>query len=449
MTTVFEDLYGEPDIPANIFSNLSEKDLCQVELVCQQWKYIVKDRLLWKKKLEKRYHTDPVWKTMLLQHDWYPNVILEPQIAQIHKSIFMQIRSLLGPDEMTDGILKCITNDIDLTKEATIHQTPVTSIFSFRSNHDATTTPNNLTREEKFFLTRRHNDHVTLMSKMPLPSRGRGLPWQKSGPRKTNLSHDGEHYSNLILFSPTAFPILVTDKGYVAVAGARYGKGKLVVVPHEAVLSHGGLMQGAIDWCTNQRNTTSIFVDPLTKGWRRGWQYMDVRRTRKDPPFPVTFLDRNKLSADIPVYITEGHYEDHADHMMEYVKNGGGLIIGGHAWWWASNDIDVVDRRKCSILEHPGNKIIARAGIAYSREGIQQNKIEFHVDNMPALKHSLYYAHKTCITRPSYVFRQDIYDKLLKGTEYDDIQLFSDQLRGNDYFNVILQYMYEIQTRAF
>ena len=134
---------------------------------------------------------------------------------------------------------------------------------------------------------------------------------------------------------------------------------------------------------------------------------------------------------------------------MEYVRNGGGLIIGGHAWWWASNDIDVLSRQKCSMLEHPGNKIIARAGIIFSSHGIQQNDIEFEVDQIPALQYSLYFALKTCLYRPSYVFRQYIFDTLLKGSEYEDIQLFSEQLRNNDNFKIILHYMYEIQKRPF
>ena len=27
-----------------------------------------------------------------------------------------------------------------------------------------------------------------------------------------------------------------------------------------------------------------------------------------------------------PVYVTEGHYDDHGEHVMEYVRKGGGLI---------------------------------------------------------------------------------------------------------------------------
>ena len=481
MCTSFDSLYGEPDIPAGIFSLLPERDLCQAELVCTQWRSLIIEQRVWRMKLEKYFRNEAVWNIILRQHQWQPGTILE---HEEHKTLIFNLKSIIGPSQITDKTLTYITNDVDLNKPSSgNHNCFCNCSINCKCNNcnncncnchhcfwqktkknssgpslsTMSTNPADgcMTWEENLFLTRRHNDHITLTSKMPLQSRARGAPWQKSfwqtsiPPRETNLSHDGEHYSNLILFSPTAFPIFVTTKGYVAVAGARYGKGKIVVVPHEAVLSHEGLMQGAIEWCTGTSNSP-VFKDPLTKAWRGGgWSYFDVRRIAKDSPFPVNYLDRKELSGDIPVYITEGHYEDHADHLMEYVKQGGGLIIGGHAWWWAHNDVDVWNGQKCTMLDHPGNKIIARAGIVFSKEGIKQDNIWFQVDNIPALKHSLYYALKACISRPMSIFRQEVFDDLLKGTEYEETQLFSDRLRNNEYFNLILQYMYQIQTRSF
>lgn len=422
-------MYGEPDIPANIFSHLPFKDLCQAELVCSYWRNIVIEEHVWKSKLQQNFNTISTWKLVLKQHDWNPAACMSHEEC---KAMFMKISCLLGPQEITDSILECITDDTVLDWKngvSLIHRA--------------------LPLDEENFKARRFHDQLILMSKMPTQSRGLGLPRQKSNVRKTTLSHDGEHYSNLIVFGPTAFPILVTNRGYVAVAGARYGKGRLVVVPHEAVLTHGGLMQGAVEWCANKKGCP-ISVDPLTKAWTSmGWQYRDVKRTRRDPPFPVSYVSRDNVTKDIPVYITEGHYEDHADHLIEYVKNGGGLIVGGRAWWWGMNDMDVVNGQKCSLLEHPGNKIISKAGIVFSREGIQQNTIEFLVDNVPALKYSLYYALKACILRPSSIMRQYIFDELLKRTEYEDLQIFSEQLRDNDHFKLILEYMYEIQRRRF
>ena len=76
MSASFYSLYSEPDIPANIFILLPAKDLCQVELVCNQWRDIVQEQSIWKKKLEEHYQTSSEWKALLAQHDWYPGVML-------------------------------------------------------------------------------------------------------------------------------------------------------------------------------------------------------------------------------------------------------------------------------------------------------------------------------------------------------------------------------------
>ena len=154
----------------------------------------------------------------MIQHGWSPDQKL---LSGEYRSLFMKVQSLVGPDELTVGMLRYITNNTLINSNEVSPCGAIKKILPW---------------DEEYFLLQRHNDHVTIMSKMPKTSRGMGLPWQKAGPRKTNLSHDGEHYSNLILFGPTAFPILITSKNYVAAAGARYGKGRLVVLPHEAVL---------------------------------------------------------------------------------------------------------------------------------------------------------------------------------------------------------------------
>ena len=164
-----------------------------------------------------------------------------------------------------------------------------------------------MTWEEQLFLRRRHHDHVTITSNIPPHSKGRRAATRRnpdgSRIRETNLDNHGQRYSNLILFSPTAFPILVASVGNVAVAGARYGKGKLVVVAHESILCHKGLMQGAVEWCSGTTDCL-IFKDPLS------------RNEYNEDPYPVKYVGRNEVTGDMSVYIASGHYEDHADHGM-------------------------------------------------------------------------------------------------------------------------------------
>ena len=394
-------------------------------------------------KLQKYFDGEAGWNILLKQHNWLPGMMLE---HRENKSLIFKLKSFIGPSQTTDNILRYITDDFNLWNNCNckckIWQQQATSsvpkqhlcFLAYRVNNIATW-------EEKVFLRRRHHDHVTITSKIPPHSRAlrtatRRKIFSKDGsrPRVTNFDNTGQRYSNLILFSPTAFPILVASVGNVAVAGARYGKGKLVVVAHESILCHEGLMQGAIEWCAGTADSP-VFKDPLSRNEYHG------------DPFPVKYVERNEVTGDMSVYIASGHYEDQADHLMEYVKQGGGLIIGGHAWSWALNDPGIQNGEKCSILDHPGNKIIARAGIVFSREVIRQNDIWFQVDNMPALRHSLYYALKACKSKHLGVSicREEVFENLLKGTEYEDIQLFSDRLRHNEHFKLVLQYMHEVQ----
>ena len=74
-------------------------------------------------------------------------------------------------------------------------------------------------------------------------------------------------------------------------------------------------------------------------------------------------------SLEPQVYITEGHYEDHCEDVVEYVRRGGGLVIAGHAWFWAST---AQDKGKCVLKTHPGNRIVTHFGIAFTRNTIEK-----------------------------------------------------------------------------
>ena len=87
-------------------------------------------------------------------------------------------------------------------------------------------------------------------------------------------------------------------------------------------------IQGAADWC-GQKLNCPIARDPTTK--RRhaqsgNWVYAQVERREPRHKWRSVYLSRDKLSINIPVYVTEAHYDDHSEPLMEYVRKGGGLI---------------------------------------------------------------------------------------------------------------------------
>ena len=80
--------------------------------------------------------------------------------------------------------------------------------------------------------------------------------------------------------------------------------------------------------------------------------------------------------------------------LKEYFFNS----VGGYACTWNSDE--------CTVLQYPGNKMIARTGIAFSNNAIStvnlyensELQIESLVDNIPALKCSIYYSMKEYVS---------------------------------------------------
>lgn len=90
------------------------------------------------------------------------------------------------------------------------------------------------------------------------------------------------------------------------------------------------------------------------------------------------------------VFVTQAHYDDHLEDVLEYVRQGGGLIIGGHAWWWMSQEQNAAN----PLLQHPGNRITAPMGIVFSTECVSSENLKVSNGIVPGLRHSLYHAVK-------------------------------------------------------
>jgi len=249
---------------------------------------------------------------------------------------------------------------------------------------------------------------------------------------KLHSREDNFVMSKLLLFGSQAFPLLTTGSGIVVMAGSYYGKGKVVVLPHEALLQHEALMRGAMEWVkgfNDKEGVPLVSMDPVS---RAGGNWVYVNPLRRRYPFEKTAVKRDQLMSNKEttprIYITEGHYDDHSDCVLDYVRNGGGLIIAGHAWFWASQRNHDV----CLLTNHPGNKIITHFGIAFS---------SLHVDHQgpnrslklldpPGSRHSYYYM----ALRASKGFVGD----LISEEDYTHLSWFHPKLRDEDRFSDIV-----------
>ena len=226
MLSIFE---REPDLVTEIFGFLSSSDICQSELVCLSWRYLIIHHKVWNRKLVQKWHSNAFWRDMLCQHDWD----MHETSHELNKRLCLEL-SVTIPDEMADTLLRFVR------KESNLNDVKIPT--SIRN------------KIEISFVKRLRNDRIKIISKIPKRPKGR-IGWRR-GPRKISFVMDQEsddnldtnsikNFSKLLLLSPAAFPILVsrTNKEDIILAGARYGKGRIVVASHHNVLYNSDLIQ--------------------------------------------------------------------------------------------------------------------------------------------------------------------------------------------------------------
>ncbi|XP_051718222.1 TRPM8 channel-associated factor homolog [Ctenopharyngodon idella] len=154
--------------------------------------------------------------------------------------------------------------------------------------------------------------------------------------------------SEVMVHGPLAFPIAVTPAGKAFIAGAYYGQGRVILVSHEGYLGRDSLstfMINAIKWLDEGR-TGVIGILPSLKEAH-------------------TVLSKSGLDCqltgfreDLSVYVCTSYSDAQCAEIQEFVAEGGGLLIGGHAWYWAQT------HPGCNVMtEYPGNHILNKMGL--------------------------------------------------------------------------------------
>ncbi|MGH0192222.1 UNVERIFIED_CONTAM: hypothetical protein FKN15_005557 [Acipenser sinensis] len=130
---------------------------------------------------------------------------------------------------------------------------------------------------------------------------------------------------DLALTGDDAFPIAMNDKGQVLIAASRYGKGRMVVLGHESY------------WLTTSSPANNLIY------------------TGDKVQLSDCFSD------SMGVYCTSAYDEEHADRLIVFVKQGGGLLIAGEACQWSGDNCG-----QHPFTSFPGNKITSVAGIYFT-----------------------------------------------------------------------------------
>ncbi|XP_032401730.1 TRPM8 channel-associated factor homolog [Xiphophorus hellerii] len=155
--------------------------------------------------------------------------------------------------------------------------------------------------------------------------------------------------SAALVHGPLAFPIGTTDKGKVFLAGTYYGRGRIIVVTHESFLQYEKLAsfwKNALNWLDQGRNGVVGFephIKPLS----------NLGLTCK----------KTNFSTELSVFVCTAYTDMDAEMIQNFVVEGGGLLIGGHAWYWASTHIG-----QNPMQDFSGNKILSKMGLGLLTE---------------------------------------------------------------------------------
>ncbi|XP_030600029.1 TRPM8 channel-associated factor homolog [Archocentrus centrarchus] len=172
------------------------------------------------------------------------------------------------------------------------------------------------------------------------------LQFLLQGISEFELPH-GSTASELLVHGPLAFPIGTTNDGQVFLAGSYYGQGRVIVTTHEGYLGTESLApfwQNAIHW--------------LDEG-RRGVVGCTVDRALNILSKSGLQCEKTDFRKDLSVFVCTAYITEQLEEIQNFVAEGGGLLIGGHAWWWAQTH----DGQNV-LTEFSGNKLLNKMGLS-------------------------------------------------------------------------------------
>ena len=186
--------------------------------------------------------------------------------------------------------------------------------------------------------------------------------------------------SMLVVHGRGAFPVVVDSRDRPMAAGALFGDGKVFTIAHEGLMNRGGddplalLIRNVAEWMAPPSATTVIGVDAGQDGAAANLGFLG---------YTVTRVDANALSG-VDVFVTTNYNEyDEAQlaAIETFVANGGGLITGGHAWWWGRDRDDEVEN-------FPGNRTLRPFGITVTGDTVDDGAYDLVAFAATELEHA-------------------------------------------------------------
>jgi hypothetical protein len=168
----------------------------------------------------------------------------------------------------------------------------------------------------------------------------------------------------LTVFGTDAFPLATAPLNGglegVVIAGARFGRGRIVALGHDGYFGTDGLkdpgntafLKNAIAWCAGPGKQPTVGVTGLKALEsflaREGYRVVPISDNPADlQGCHVVMVTHSQLS------------ENRVSRLREYIRQGGGVLVASTGWGWAQ----ITGK---PIAEHPGTRLTEQAGIAWT-----------------------------------------------------------------------------------
>ena len=171
-----------------------------------------------------------------------------------------------------------------------------------------------------------------------------------------------------------AFPIGFTEEGYGStipvISASHVGRGRMLGYGHESWVDGVGVKETefslrAVEWVCGQNADVGLAY---------GAGYDDFEDELQGEGHTVHLSVTPADLSGIDCLLDEfwnGHDDTDNQNLVDFMLAGGGLIMGGHAWYWSYSNSDVSHN-------YPGNKIAKTTGLFVSHAW-GYNSIDFRV----------------------------------------------------------------------
>lgn len=156
--------------------------------------------------------------------------------------------------------------------------------------------------------------------------------------------------SQLLVHGALAFPLGLDASLGCFLAAARYGQGRVVLAAHEGMLCAPKMrpfLLNAVRWLSRGQ-TGKVGVNKSLE---------NLCALLSEHGLECSLEPH--LTSGLAVYCCKAYSDSQAKQLQEFVAEGGGLLIGGQAWWWASQNPG-----HSTLAGFPGNIILNCFGLS-------------------------------------------------------------------------------------